>query len=76
MCRVYRYSNRTTLEKYISLLLESSRSIQIYKDQYLTVSAGIAIKQQQESTHSAMKRADKALYLAKENGRDRYEWSR
>ncbi|NIY90730.1 GGDEF domain-containing protein [Vibrio diazotrophicus] len=65
----------STVENYISSLLESCRSIKIHKDTHLTVSAGIALKQQQESTHNAMKRADQALYRAKINGRNRYEWS-
>ncbi|WP_010433679.1 GGDEF domain-containing protein [Vibrio cyclitrophicus] len=64
----------STVEEYITSLIESSRSIQINKDNYLTISAGITIKQQQESAHAAMKRADSALYLAKANGRNRYEW--
>ncbi|KJY81448.1 hypothetical protein TW81_17995 [Vibrio galatheae] len=67
--------DRTLIDNYISQLLVRSRSISISKDQHLTVSAGISLKTEKESAHHAMKRADSALYIAKGNGRNRYEWS-
>lgn len=45
------------------------------KQKMFTVSIGIAVKKTNESSHDAIKRADDALYKAKDNGRNRIEWA-
>jgi diguanylate cyclase (GGDEF)-like protein len=56
-------------------LIEETRTILIGNSEYLSVSIGGALKAKNGSTHDAMKQADDALYLAKANGRGRFEWS-
>lgn len=45
------------------------------KQKMFTVSIGIAVKKTNESSRDAIKRADDALYKAKDNGRNRIEWA-
>lgn len=67
--------NEQEVTKFAQTLLSGTRSILISEDHYLSASIGIAKKSYDESTHDAMKRSDTALYLAKQNGRNRLEWS-
>lgn len=56
-------------------LLSKTRNIVIENDKNLSVSIGIALKKPDESAQIALKKADNALYMAKNNGRDRREWA-
>jgi len=51
-------------------LLQATHSIMVAPNQALTVSIGLACRQAGENTEQLLKRADQALYLAKNSGRD------
>jgi len=54
-------------------LIDIAHSVQVKQAKHLTVSIGMALQTPNESLDKVMKRADMALYLAKNNGRDRLE---
>ncbi|CAM2825425.1 GGDEF domain-containing protein [Pseudoalteromonas distincta] len=54
-------------------LITIAHTINVQNIRHLTVSIGVAMQTPNESLDAVMKRADQALYLAKKNGRDRFE---
>lgn len=54
---------------------QGAHCIQVAPTHHLTVSLGIGIRELGESNTQLLSRVDQALYRAKENGRDRIEWS-
>ncbi|WP_240922900.1 GGDEF domain-containing protein, partial [Pseudoalteromonas sp. Z1A6] len=54
-------------------LITIAHTINIQNIRHLTVSIGVAMQMPNEPLDKVMKRADQALYLAKKNGRDRFE---
>jgi diguanylate cyclase (GGDEF)-like protein len=68
--------NKQSAAVFAEQILNRTRKIFISdQEEYLTASIGIAHKSSNESTHQALKRADIALYQAKTNGRNRFEWA-
>lgn len=57
----------------VEKLQSKIKKLSFKKVKQITVSFGITVYKEGESEESIQKRADKALYLAKNNGRDRYE---
>ncbi|MGX9416235.1 GGDEF domain-containing protein [Vibrio sp. WJH972] len=55
-------------------VMENIKTLDIQHGNGITVSIGIAIKKSNEPSRDAIKRADDALYHAKQNGRNRVEW--
>ncbi|MEI8705774.1 diguanylate cyclase domain-containing protein [Pseudoalteromonas sp. B62] len=53
-------------------ILELAHTINVKNDRFITVSIGIAQRIERELFDEVMKRADLALYKAKETGRNRY----
>ncbi|MBH0090770.1 MULTISPECIES: GGDEF domain-containing protein [Pseudoalteromonas] len=54
-------------------LITIAHTINVQNSRHLTVSIGVAMQTPNEPLDKVMKRADQALYLAKKNGRDRFE---
>ena len=65
----------TTLEKAESLADRSKLAIENegFKEDAVTASFGVVAYRPEETVNAVLKRADEALYLAKENGRNRVE---
>lgn len=53
-------------------LLSIARTIELTKQRNVTVSIGVSFKAADESLAAVLKRADLALYKAKNNGRNQY----
>ncbi|MND76218.1 Diguanylate cyclase DosC [compost metagenome] len=65
--------SRYEMIRYAESICRSARSIRLGDGQNISVSIGIAFRTQGESQESLMKKTDKALYRAKEKGRNRIE---
>lgn len=59
--------------RYAESICRNARNIRLDDGQCISVSIGIAFRKEGESQQSLMKKTDKALYRAKENGRNRIE---
>ena len=54
-------------------LIDLAHSINVKNVRHLTVSIGVAKQTANEPLDKVMKRAEQALYVAKQTGRDRFE---
>lgn len=66
--------NKHKAETLAERIMSDVREIGLNRDKSLSVSIGITMKKSLENSADALKRADDALYKAKNNGRDRFEW--
>lgn len=64
-------TDSTGAEPFITRLLEAIRGIRIDAPIELSASIGYAVNRDGETTEQLFERADRALYIAKEKGRDR-----
>ena len=70
------YLPNCTLEQmqaFAESVLASARTIEVTDKLYISASVGVAKRFKNESFDSVMKRADQALYIAKNNGRNQFE---
>lgn len=65
--------SRYEVIRYAESICRNARTIRLDDGQGISVSIGIAFRKDGESQQSLMKKTDKALYRAKENGRNRIE---
>ncbi|KDC51479.1 diguanylate cyclase [Pseudoalteromonas fuliginea] len=65
-------SNINDVTDFSQTILELAHTINVKNDRFITVSIGIAQRIERELFDEVMKRADLALYKAKETGRNRY----
>lgn len=70
---IAKYSNINSLEQLVKKIQIKLSSTSFAPVEKLTCSFGITIYKEGDNDKSIVKRADDALYLAKQNGRDRYE---
>ncbi|MGR5148157.1 GGDEF domain-containing protein [Photobacterium alginatilyticum] len=68
-------NNKNQATKFAQKILKETRNITLENTEHLTVSIGIALKSPSETSDNVLRRADEALYKAKDNGRNRLEWS-
>ena len=66
-------SNTGEIVQFCENILSVARTINIEDERFVSVSIGIAKNTQCEPFDSVIKRADQALYKAKNSGRDRFE---
>lgn len=70
------YNNAFSVAKYLRQKVSSSKLVDKYNDEqvkqigYVTASIGVALVTDNDDVESIVKRADKALYLAKQKGRN------
>jgi diguanylate cyclase (GGDEF)-like protein/PAS domain S-box-containing protein len=71
--------SKTKISKDVKIITENLRraveNVKVEKVGHFTASFGAAILQENENIDSAIQRADSALYLAKERGKNRVEFS-
>ncbi|ETJ47601.1 GGDEF domain-containing protein [Pseudoalteromonas agarivorans] len=65
--------NISQAAEFCGQLIDIAHNIKVKQVKQLTVSIGMALQSANEPLDKVMKRADMALYLAKNNGRDRFE---
>ncbi|MFL3649953.1 MAG: GGDEF domain-containing protein [Pseudoalteromonas sp.] len=66
-------SNIEQVSDFCQHLIDLAHSINVKNVRHLTVSIGVAKQTPNEPLDKVMKRADQALYVAKQTGRDRFE---
>lgn len=67
--------SRYEVIRYAESIRRNARNIKLKDGQAISVSIGVAFREAGESQQSLMKKADIALYRAKENGRNRIEFA-
>ena len=65
--------NISQAAEFCQQLISIAHSVNVKQAKHLSVSIGMALQTPNEPLDKVMKRADMALYLAKNNGRDRFE---
>ncbi|WP_286939178.1 MULTISPECIES: GGDEF domain-containing protein [unclassified Pseudoalteromonas] len=65
--------NISQAAEFCGQLIDIAHNIKVKQVKQLTVSIGMALQSANEPLDKVMKRADMALYVAKNNGRDRFE---
>ena len=65
--------NISQAAEFCGQLIDIAHNIKVKQVKPLTVSIGMALQSANESLDKVMKRADMALYVAKNNGRDQYK---
>ncbi|MBQ4797670.1 GGDEF domain-containing protein [Pseudoalteromonas sp. MMG006] len=68
-------SNIKQVSEFCQQLIDLAHTINVKNTRHLTVSIGVAKQAPNEPLDKVMKRADQALYVAKNTGRDRFEIS-
>lgn len=68
-------SNMLQVSDFCQQLIDLAHTINVKNVRHLTVSIGVAKQTPNEPLDKVMKRADQALYVAKQTGRDRFEIS-
>jgi diguanylate cyclase (GGDEF)-like protein len=66
-------SNISQAAEFCGQLIDIAHNIKVKQVKQLTVSIGMALQSANEPLDKVMKRADMALYVAKNNGRDQYK---
>ncbi len=66
-------SNISQAAEFCQQLISIAHRVNVKQAKHLSVSIGMALQTPNEPLDKVMKRADMALYLAKNNGRDRFE---